>query len=113
MLYNTDSLKADNKLEKVYSRETRTAYKYINRFVNGARCNKRKAWRSVDVARLARGVCILQVRGRGRMDQLGYADNFFRLMNDRNMVVEIDEKELAKGFQCKLFNFSIIDALFH
>ena len=34
-----------------------------------------------------------------QMDQLGYADNFFSLINDRNMVVE----NMYGKFQCKLF----------
>ena len=89
----------DNKdlpaLQREFKKEARTAYKSIKDFLDDG-C--KDGAKSYDVNKIARSVCILQARGRGSMDQLAYADNFFSLVSDSNMVVHE-----GSYFRCKLF----------
>ena len=96
-IFDTTQLEIKSLLHLKFSNEARNAYETIASSINDKRCGSLDF--NIDTARLGRSVCILQARGRGQLDQLGYADNFFKLINDQNMVVH-----KGKGkFQCKLY----------
>ena len=96
-LFDTRLAGIKSLLHLKFSDEATDAYQTIANAINKNRCEDGAS--HIDTEKLARSVCMLQARGRGQYDQLGYADNFFRLINDQNMFVS---KEAGK-FQCKLF----------
>lgn len=102
-IFNTDFLPSNIKeveLQKSFLKETKEAYNKIEQFLDDS-CHADNFKKKFDQLGISRAVCILQARGRGTLDQLGYADNYFKLVVDDNMVVETEGS--GDSFRCKLF----------